>query len=141
MANKQMKTLTIGSFTYDIVDAEARSQKIDKIEGKGLSTNDYDNTEKQKVSDAYNAIDLLQNKNLEIEKQLSSVSKIAKGRNTGYVFETVETMTKWLRQVNEHNGGFIIYETRIPYLGNLGIEDISNLEAPLKPNPNIAICL
>lgn len=27
--------------------------KVDKVEGKGLSTNDYDNTEKQKVTDAY----------------------------------------------------------------------------------------
>ena len=59
MANKQMKTLTIGSSTYDIVDAEARSQKVDKIEGKGLSTNDYDNIEKQKVSDTYNEINNL----------------------------------------------------------------------------------
>ena len=41
MANKQMKTLTIGSSTYDVVDAEARAQKIDKIEGKGLSASDY----------------------------------------------------------------------------------------------------
>ena len=41
MANKQMKTLTIGSSTYDVVDAEARAQKVDKIEGKGLSASDY----------------------------------------------------------------------------------------------------
>ena len=49
MANKQMKTLTIGISTYDIVDADARSHKVDKITGKGLSTNDFTNADKEKV--------------------------------------------------------------------------------------------
>lgn len=35
----------------DIEDLKAN--KVDKVDGKGLSTNDYDNTEKQKVADAY----------------------------------------------------------------------------------------
>ena len=46
MANKQMKTLTIGSSTCDVVDAEARAQKVDKIEGKGLSASDYTDEDK-----------------------------------------------------------------------------------------------
>lgn len=31
---------------------ELRNNKVDKVTGKGLSTNDYDNTEKQKVANA-----------------------------------------------------------------------------------------
>ena len=41
MVNKQMKTLTIGGVTYEIVDAYARENKIDKksiVQERGNST-------------------------------------------------------------------------------------------------------
>lgn len=44
----------IGAFVSDAV-----SGKVDKVEGKGLSTNDYDNTEKGKVADNTAAIDAI----------------------------------------------------------------------------------
>ena len=40
--------------------ATALAGKVDKVEGKGLSTNDYDNTEKGKVADNTSAIEATQ---------------------------------------------------------------------------------
>lgn len=39
--------------------SDAISGKVDKVEGKGLSTNDYDNTEKGKVADNASAIEAM----------------------------------------------------------------------------------
>lgn len=46
----------IGAFVSDAI-----SDKVDKVEGKGLSTNDYDNTEKGKVADNAGAIEAIVN--------------------------------------------------------------------------------
>ena len=53
MANKTMKTLTMNSTTYEIVDETSRkniTNKVDKVDGKGLSTNDYTTNEKNKLA-------------------------------------------------------------------------------------------
>ena len=42
-------------YTKTEVDG-ALGGKVDKVEGKGLSTNDYDNTEKQKLADVFSAV-------------------------------------------------------------------------------------
>ena len=41
----------VNSYTKQVVD-DKLSDKVDKVEGKGLSTNDYDNSEKEKLADA-----------------------------------------------------------------------------------------
>ena len=46
----------ISAFVSDVV-----SGKVDKVEGKGLSTNDYDDTEKGKVADNTTAIEAIVN--------------------------------------------------------------------------------
>ena len=41
----------VNAYTKQVVD-DKLSDKVDKVEGKGLSTNDYDNSEKEKLADA-----------------------------------------------------------------------------------------
>lgn len=41
----------VNAYTKQVVDNKL-SDKVDKVEGKGLSTNDYDNSEKEKLADA-----------------------------------------------------------------------------------------
>ena len=41
----------VNAYTKQAVD-DKLSDKVDKVEGKGLSTNDYDNSEKEKLADA-----------------------------------------------------------------------------------------
>jgi len=60
MASTEIKTLTLGGNTYNLSDEQARAliaalqtalgDKVDKVSGKGLSTNDYTTTEKNKLA-------------------------------------------------------------------------------------------
>ena len=94
---------------------------------------DIDTIERKNI-DFANNIGLLKDNDLKIENQLDTVSKIAKGRNTGYVFQKVENLKEWLTQVEKHSGGFIYYNNRTPYLGSL-----TNPENSSEPNFKIAI--
>ena len=42
----------VNAYTKQVVD-DKLFDKVEKVEGKGLSTNDYDNSEKEKLADAY----------------------------------------------------------------------------------------
>ena len=48
---------------FDIIDKTLYS-KVEKVNGKGLSTNDYTNTDKQKVDTITNKVDIVSGKGL-----------------------------------------------------------------------------
>ena len=57
---EEITKMEIDDVIYEVTDAEARATlptKVDKVEGKGLSTNDYDNTDKAIVDGVTSALD------------------------------------------------------------------------------------
>ena len=90
--NEVMAILT--GFPENVTLIQALNGKVDKVEGKGLSTNDYDNTEKGKVASCYNALNPTKNS---IDKNLyhlgaydtivedSTNGSVTITRKTGYV--------------------------------------------------------
>lgn len=69
----------------------AIGNKVEKVDGKGLSTNDYTTQEKTKLAGLNNYDDTA------IKEDISKVEAIAKGRATGYVFDTKADMDAWLK--------------------------------------------
>ena len=58
--------ISVGGTVYDIKDETARSQtanKVDKVDGKGLSTNDYTNEDKAKLDSLNNGVNITVNEN------------------------------------------------------------------------------
>ena len=62
------------------------NNKVDKVEGKGLSTLDYNTSEKNKVDNSINQISVTQNNN-NVELNLSKIS----GNVTAYIDEATST--------------------------------------------------
>lgn len=56
--------ISVGGTVYDIKDETARSQaanKVDKVEGKGLSANDYTDEDKAKLDSLSNGANITVN--------------------------------------------------------------------------------
>ena len=71
MANIQVDHYTIGENTYYYIDSVTGDTKVDKEEGKGLSTNDYTTAEKTKLE----SIEAGAEVNIPIDDELSLISE------------------------------------------------------------------
>ena len=125
----------VGNDTYNIKDEEAHSSitalagrvtsaetaiagKVDKVAGKGLSTNDYDDTEKGKVAANTGAIEAMSEyEPNDITSRLSNLTMaISEGNLAKYGYKigdyfdgSVSGYRYWLGQLDYNYGGYNSY--------------------------------
>lgn len=120
---------------------ELHSTKVEKVDGKGLSTNDYSNEEKQKVNQAYNYstnISNLENDNNSNKQRITILeSDNTSNKQRINTLESSGFITKFVTDlVNYYNKNETLSKTEIMALIN-AINGIEFLVVDELPNSNI----
>lgn len=88
----------------------ALEDKVSKVAGKGLSTNDYTTTEKNKLAGLSNYNDSeLRNLIANTNTVATEAKSIAEGRSRSFVFETFDSMVSSLETVRTYKQGDNLY--------------------------------